>query len=98
MTLLHVWTQGNQRLYKLYTLEFRESCALRATVPFWPSSCKRDVRERRCRDLSAHWIRKLSCNPAAKKPCRANHSATLAPVAILAIKGRRRYRQYTKEK
>jgi hypothetical protein len=29
-----------------------------------------------------HWIRKLWRNSAAKKPCRTNHSATLAPVAI----------------
>jgi hypothetical protein len=33
---------------RLHTLVSCEGWALRATVPFWPSSCNRDVRERRC--------------------------------------------------
>ena len=31
-----------------------ESCALRASFLFWPSSCKRNVRERRCRVNVGH--------------------------------------------
>jgi len=34
----------------LHTLLFRKGCALRATVSFWPSSCKRNVRARRSTD------------------------------------------------
>ena len=43
-------------------------------VPLWPSSCKRNVRERGCRVNSGQWMRKLPSNLSAKKRRRTNHS------------------------
>jgi hypothetical protein len=44
----------DSRQFAASHLESHEGCALRATVSFWPSSCKRSVHEGSCRVNFGH--------------------------------------------
>jgi hypothetical protein len=71
---------------RLRTLLSRMGYALRATIPFWPHSCKPNVREGRCGStfgtLDAQATAQLSCEETSPEQLVRKPSLYVANVAI----------------